>query len=392
MRATSIAPAPDTPAGRPRISSFDIRRFPGIYPAFHSPSDMKIARFAGICFSLAIATLGLAENAPVKAGDSFEAKDTLNCAGETTADAADCLKGLSYECAPFTVKCETAGEGRGDWLVRFPSPRPVGDATNDNVAMEWRLARDKEGNPIKAPAVVVVHESGRGMVAGRLFANGLRGYGIHTFLIHLPGYGARTPAVRPTIHQMLPALQQAVGDVRRASDAVAALPFVDIANTSVLGISLGGFVTATVSGLDAGFDRSFVLLAGGNLPDVILQGGKDAAKIRRELTKAGVTEQQIRDTSRLIEPMRLAHRVNAAQTWLFSGTKDEVVPPACSVAWAKAAKLDKHHVELPVGHYTAAFMIPVIMQQTADIVRGITTAVAEPGDKAGSPAPESGTP
>lgn len=320
-----------------------------------------------------------AEDAPaIKAGDTFQAKDSLNCAGEPSADAAECLHGLGYTCGPFAVTCEAAEEGQGDWLVRFPSPKPVGHDVNDKVAMEWRIARDKDGKSLKAPAVVVVHESGRGMVAGRLFANGLRSYGIHTFLIHLPGYGERTPERRPTIQEMLPGLQQAVADVRRASDAVAALALVDADNTSVLGISLGGFVTATVSGLDRGFDKCFVLLAGGNLPDVILQGGKDAAKIRSELSKAGVTEEQIRETSRLIEPMRLAHRVDAQRTWLFSGTKDEVVPPACSVAWAKAARLDKHHIELPVGHYTAALMIPVILQQTADIVRGVATASALP--------------
>ncbi len=334
---------------------------------------MKIRPLLGLC--LLFFCFVRADEAPeLKAGSSFTATDSLNCTGEPEADAAECLQGLSYACGKFEVVCETAEEGRGDWLVRFPSPRPVGDAANDRVAMEWRMARDKDGKAVKGPAVVVVHESGRGMVAGRLFANGLRGYGIHTFLIHLPGYGARTPEKRPAIKEMLPALQQAVTDVRRASDAVAALPLVDTDNTSVLGISLGGFVTATVSGLDRGFDKCFVLLAGGNLPDVILQGGKDAAKIRRELSKAGITEQEIRDTSRLIEPMRVAHRVNAATTWLFSGTKDEVVPPACSVAWAKAAKLEKNHIELPVGHYTAALMIPVILQQTADIVKGAAPA------------------
>ena len=333
---------------------------------------MNFTRLACLC--IFIAPLHAEEAPAIKAGSTFAATDTLNCSTEAAEDAADCLKGLSYTCAPFTVTCEATEDGQGDWLLRFPSPRPVGNATNDKVAMEWRMARDKDGKTIKGPAVVVVHESGRGMVAGRLFANGLRGYGIHTFLIHLPGYGARTPERRPTIKEMLPAMQQAVADVRRASDALAALPLVDAGNTSVLGISLGGFVTATVSGMDRGFDKCFVLLAGGNLPDVILQGGKDAAKIRHELSKAGVTEQQIRDTSRLIEPMRVAHRVDAAHTWLFSGTKDEVVPPACSVAWAKAARLEKNHIELPVGHYTAVFMIPVILQQTADIVRGVVTA------------------
>jgi dienelactone hydrolase len=310
----------------------------------------------------------------VKAGDTFTAKDSLNCGDEKNTDACDCIEGLAWTCAPFEVGIERPS-GPGDWLVRFPSARPAGDATNDRVGMEWNLAKGEDGKPVKAPAVVVVHESGRGMVAGRLFANGLRAYGLHTFLIHMPGYGVRTPAVRPGIKEMLPGLTQAIADARRAGDAVAALPFVDQSNISLLGISLGGFVTATVSGLDRGYTRTFVLLAGGNLPDVILKGGKDAAKIRTELAKAGVTEQQIRDVSRLIEPMRLAHRVNPACTWLFSGTKDEVVPPECSLAFAKAARLDAgHHIELPVGHYTAAVMIPVILQQTADIIRGTAPA------------------
>ncbi len=329
--------------------------------------------FCAAILSAAVLPLRAEEAAVVKAGASFAATDTLNCGVEASADAMECLKGLSWTCEPFSVTCEAAEDGKGDWLMRFPSPRPAGNARNDLCAMEWRMAKDRDGNPVKGPAVVVVHESGRGMVAGRIFANGMRAYGIHTFLIHLPGYGARTPDVRPGIKEMLPAMRQAVADVRRASDAVAGLPFVDHTNTSLLGISLGGFVTATVSGLDRGFDKVFILLAGGNLHDVILQGGKDAAKIRASLEQAGVTEQQIRDTSRLIEPMRLAHRVDPAHTWLFSGTKDEVVPPACSLAFAKAAGLDKHHVELPVGHYTAAMMLPVILQQTADIVRGVAT-------------------
>ena len=336
--------------------------------------------FLSAAVSLQSADSAGSDSGTMKIGATFRGNDTFQCGEEANADAAECLKGLSWTCAPFTVTCQEAQKNNGDWLIRFPSPQPVGDATNDLVSMEWRVAKDKDGQPLRAPAVVVVHESGRGMVAGRLFAHGLRIYGIHTFLIHLPGYGARTPAVRPDIKSMLPALKQAVADARRARDAVAALPFVDTANISVLGISLGGFVTSTVAGLDRGYHNNFILLAGGNLPDVILNGTKDAAKVRLQLQKAGVTVEQIREHSRLIEPMRLAQRVDPQRTWLFSGTKDEVVPPACSIAFAKAAGLvGKHHVELPVGHYSAAIMIPVILQQTADIIMGTVRTAAEQG-------------
>lgn len=306
----------------------------------------------------------------IKVGSVFRAEDTLKTDGEPNADAAACLDGLSWKCAPFNVRCEAAADGQGDWLMRFPTPLPSHDATNDLCAMEWYMARDKDGQPMRAPAVVVVHESGRGMVAGRIFAGGLRLQGLHTFLVQLPGYGVRTSAFTEDIRRMLPGLRQAVADVRRARDAVAALPFVDSSLIALQGTSLGGFVTATVAGLDRSYDRVFILLAGGNLADMVLSGERDAAQFRQQLLAAGITTGQITELAQAVEPMRLAHRVAADRTWLFSGRDDEVVPPRCSIAFAKAAGLvGGHHVEMPVGHYSAVTMLPSVLQQIVGLIR-----------------------
>ena len=305
----------------------------------------------------------------IVAGGKFIAKDTLNCAVDSLADAAACIDGLRWTPADFAVGIEHA-RGQGDWLVRFPTPIPSGDDTNDSVAMEWHMTRSADGKPKLAPAIVIVHESGRGMVAGRIFAQGLRPYGFHTFLIHLPGYGVRTSALTGDPSKMLPALKQAIADVRRARDAVAALPFVDKTLVGLQGTSLGGFVTATVAGLDRGYDRTFILLAGGNIADVILTGTRDAAGLKRRLTEAGITEAQIRQHSQDIEPLRMAHRIDANTTWLFTGLKDEVVPPACSIAFATAGRLTKdHHIQLPVGHYTAAILMPLILPRINELMR-----------------------
>ena len=45
---------------------------------------------------------------------------------------------------------------------------------------------------------------------------------------------------------------------------------------------------------------------------MVLTGERDAAKFRGALTAAGVTEEQIRQFVKVDEPMRLAHRVDAA--------------------------------------------------------------------------------
>lgn len=306
--------------------------------------------------------------APALEGNPFPAKDSLVTDTDPLADAAECLAGLRWKSAEFSVRTTPAVKD-SDWLVRFPSPFPTGDAANDAVAMEWFMHRNAGGKPAKAPAIVVIHESGRGMVAGKLLARGLRHMGCHTFLLHLPGYGARTSAITGDIKQVFPGLRQAIADARRARDAVAALPLIVVSRIGICGISLGGFVASTVVGLDHGYDRGFILLAGGHLEDVIFKGERDAANLRRQLQAAGVSDAEVRAEVHTIEPLRLAHRTNAAKVWLFSASRDEVVPPGCSTAFAKAAGLPPaHHVEYAAGHYSAAFYMPLIVRRIAEVM------------------------
>jgi dienelactone hydrolase len=234
--------------------------------------------------------------------------------------------------------------------------------------MEWFPARDKKGAIRQARAVVVVHESGRSMTVGRLIARSLNWQGLHTFLVQLPGYGPRRAAGSPpSLERVIPMMQQGIADVRRARDAVVALPAVDHSIVGVEGTSLGGFVTATVAGLDHGYDRVFILLAGGNVADVILHGSRDAEKVHAKLIASGLTDEKIKEAAHQIEPLRLAHRINPATTWLYSGTLDTVVPPRSSLALAKAANLPKdHHIEFPSDHYLGIMYLPPAIIQMSE--------------------------
>lgn len=337
-----------------------------------------VKRFLLCLIPLFLICAGAVRADPLRAGAFWQGKDTLNTDGEADPEVKACLDGLRWAKGEFKVRLEPSWKEKGDWLVRFPSPVPVGDNANDAVAMEWRVARDEDGKPKKAPALVIIHESGRGMTAARVIAQGMNASGLHTFLLHLPGYGARYSERAKDFSRMLPALRQAIADARRARDAVAALPFVDSSLIGLQGTSLGGFVSATVGGLDRGYDRVFILLAGGNLIDVIEQGTRDAATFRKNLQSAGITTARARELVHVIEPMRLASRVDPQRTWLFSGSKDEVVPPACSREYAKAARLGDNHRELPVGHYSAAFLMPVFLNYMTAIMEGKPLPPMEP--------------
>jgi dienelactone hydrolase len=297
-------------------------------------------------------------------GAVFQGVDTLQCDADESTDAQECLTGLRWKPTEFEIRCEAADEDRGDLRIRFPSPVDSGNKENDDVSMEWYVARDKSGQPVSARAMVIVHESGRGMVVGRILAKGLNAQGLHTFLIHLPGYGNRRSELTGRTEFILSGMKQAIADVRRARDVVVQLPFVENNVVGVQGTSLGGFVTSSVAGLDRGYQRVFVLLAGGNLADVVRNGSKDAANVRENLKAIGVSLDQIAELTRPIEPLRLAHRIDADHLWLYSGKYDDVVPPASSFAFAKAASLPEgHHVELLADHYSGVVFLPMVIQE-----------------------------
>ncbi len=310
------------------------------------------------------------KSADVSVESKFVAIDTLNVGDETDVNAKRCLEGLKWDTAEFAVRVEAAEKDCGDWLVRFPSARPSGNEINDMVAMEWYQAKDKSGKLLEAPAAVIVHESGSGMTVGRIVARSLRSKGIHTFMLQLPYYGVRRGSDgRPNGSNLVSALQQGIADARRAKDAVAVMPLVDATRISLQGTSLGGFVTATTAGLDQAYHRTFVLLAGGDLYGTLMSGKKDAAKVRAELTKTGLSDEEVRAMLDSIEPLRLAHRVDAGRTWLFSGKYDDVVPPRSAQLFAEATGIDaSHHIEMLANHYSGIVFLPMVTQQMCDIM------------------------
>ncbi len=307
----------------------------------------------------------------------FIAKDTLVCDQDASEDTRKCLDGLIWPPTQFEVRCEAPLPQFGDALVSFPSPLSSGDPINDRVTMEWYLARNEQQEPIDAPAIVVVHESGSRMTVGRVFARGFQSAHLHAFLIHLPYYGSRrTGNDRPSEDAAIKAIRQAVADVRRARDAVAALPFVENGKVSLQGTSLGGFVSATSASLDSGrqghgYENVFLLLAGGNLMDVIRSGQKDVAKFRQKLRQSGLSINQIESVVMQVEPTRVAHRLDPQRTWLYSAEFDQVVPMKNALALAQSARLDSsHHQRLLANHYSGVIYIPFVLAEMAARIRG----------------------
>ncbi|MCA9045183.1 MAG: hypothetical protein KDA69_12730, partial [Planctomycetaceae bacterium] len=110
--------------------------------------------FRGVVLGLAFLVGIVADAADVL--ERYVSADTLNPGEDSNPDAQNCLDGLCWEPGEFNVEVTTAEPGKGDFLVRFPSPRPAGNAVNDLVALEWYAVLDETGKAVRAPSVIVV--------------------------------------------------------------------------------------------------------------------------------------------------------------------------------------------------------------------------------------------
>ena len=305
----------------------------------------------------------------------LQATDSLNAAIDSDPDAEQCLKGLCWTPRSFSVTAVLEPDQKWDSLVQFPSPIDSGNRVNDLVSMEWHYAKLDGKRVHNAPAIVVVHESGSRMEVGRIFAQSLSNLGFNAFMIQLPYYGNRRESgkAHQQANQIL-AMQQAVADVRRARDAVAVLPDIDLRVIALQGTSLGGFVATTAASLDGKYDAVFLMLAGGDLYDIIQNGEKDAAKARERLEKNGYTGEKLKSLARQVEPTIVAHRLNPERAWLYSGLYDKVVPFKNAKLLADKMRIpEAHHIGMPSNHYSGVVFLPMVLKHIQQQMNFIQT-------------------
>lgn len=291
---------------------------------------------------------------------TFQARDTFAPAPAQSAPASNLLKKLSWKPESFQVTAVTSSVDM-DALITFPSPLPSGDKNVDTVRLEWYGARDADGKPIKAPAILLLHEIDRRMPIARILARSIARQGVHAFVMQMPHYGMRTNAKSFSASIFFEASSQAVADARRSRDAIASLPNIRTEAICLQGTSLGGFIAASTAGLDGGYDKTFILLAGANLNELFKNGTRDTANVRKRLEQIGYTGEKLAQLLDQMDPLHLAPRINPKTTYLFSGIWDQVVPAANALALAKAAALPSaQHIWMPADHYTGVLFIPQI--------------------------------
>ncbi len=321
---------------------------------------------------------------PVVIGDdqttgAVTARDSVQSWVDDKPDAALMLKNVAWPGINFPVTWTTV-EGRDyQRLVRYPTPHPSGNEKNDLVSMEWYLPKKPALEAGPTPVIVVIHESGSAMPAGKAIARGIQQRGLHAVLLHLPYYGERRGEKKRDAADFLVTMRQGVADARRAYDAVSVLPGIDPQRVSLQGTSLGGFVATSAASLDGCYHQTFIMLAGGDLFDMFQNGKQDTAKVREQLAAAGYSGDKLKALLSEVEPTRIAHRLPPERTWIYAALQDDVVPIRNARILADAIPLKRsHRMEFIGGHYTAALWLPVVVDHFTEQAR--KSAEPKPGE------------
>jgi hypothetical protein len=316
---------------------------------------------------------------------TFEATDTPRAWSDKRPETEALLERIAFEPSTFEVRCTSTPGLPYDALVRFDSPAPTGQRWVDEVVLRWYAARDEQGEPLRAPAVLVVHTLHPGMVIADRIARIFARRGLHAFMIELPGFGQRWDGSRQ--HPGVTALehgQQAIADCLRARDAIAALPNIADGPVGLQGTSLGGFVAATAGGVETAFDPVVLLISGGDGFGTLTNGKHDALRLRLALESKGYRGDALRDLLDPVEPLHVAHRLDPRRTWLISARDDMTIPRAGADALARQVGLDDEHRRwVHANHYTILVLLPAIADHMAAIVLGEAPDVVDPAMRDG---------
>jgi len=284
----------------------------------------------------------------------------------------------TYNGQSFRVKIGKKSSKRGHHIhqMTYPSPIKTAHEPNNTIHAEYYLPNGIAADSPARPAVICLHILNGNYELVRMLCSSLAQRGIPAIMFKLPYYGERAlPGGRRKLARngllFAKSLQQGIQDSRRTYDVLAALPQVDSAHIGIAGISLGSFISASTAGIDPRFDRTALLLSGGDLLGLV-HGRPETASLSKLIkslpeAKRQAIHQAILSADPVTHAAGLRERAQAGRVLMINGDRDKVVPPSATKKLAEALGISDRVFWLEgLGHYTSMTRLPEIMRRTVD--------------------------
>ncbi len=157
------------------------------------------------------------------------------------------------------------------YSIEFQSALDTGYSENSTVKTDYYLPKVKG----KAPLAILVHGMGDySVIPCRMLARTLLNQGIACIILYLTIHSKRIPE---SYKKRLPYLSSdewfqsyrlSVIDIRQIIDWAKNIQQLDEKRIAIIGLSLGGFVSAIAMGIDSRIDAGIFIVTSGNFPEM----------------------------------------------------------------------------------------------------------------------------
>lgn len=271
---------------------------------------------------------------------------------------------------------------------------PVAELTpyeETNTAYGEYFRPNTDGN---VPLVVLSHGWGdRSVFLCKLLARALAKRGIASFLLYLVFHSSRLPDVirnrlpNLTAEEWLKGYQMSVVDIRQIVDWAIAIEGISKERIAVIGLSLGGFISAIAMGVDKRIKAGILLTTGGNSEKIVQMSRLNAFRKRYKRSEAEYNEIQDCYARYLVEvankglenvtparksfltdPMTFAHRLRQRPLLMINALWDELIPKEATVDFWEACGQPRI-LWYPGTHTSIWLWYPLILRQITSFIK-----------------------
>jgi len=274
------------------------------------------------------------------------------------------------------------------WLcyaVKFPIARPTQYQENNVAYGEYYQPRHGTNWPL----AILVHGWGdRSLLPCRMLAQDLSKRGIASFILYLVFHQRRMP---DEVIERLPNLtpeewfegyQTSVIDIRQTIDWSRENKNIDKDHIALIGVSLGGIISAISMGVDERIGAGVILVAGGNYQSptwlrMTKPGRSEAEYARsqniytqylREVEEKGVDNVVPANKSYLTDPMTFAVYLRQRPLLMLNARWDERIPKQSTVdLWEASGKPEIKWY--PATHASIWLLYPFLLKEITSFLK-----------------------
>jgi cephalosporin-C deacetylase-like acetyl esterase len=293
---------------------------------------------------------------------------------------------FDYSCdnPSFNVRLEEVTSRWSRYKVDFYTAHPTRYQESNTVRGEYFHPKGID----QAPLAVLLHGLGdQSVIPCRLLAHTLVKRGIACFIMYLVFHSSRMPQ---TIRKRAPAFtsdewfrgyQNSVIEIRQVLDWAGERQEINIKEVAVVGISLGGFVSAIAMGVDERIKAGVFIVCGGDSEIITWKSRSDMfrkgsicaeaechrihghyPKYLTEVAERGFENVTPVKSCFLTDTMTFAHRLQGRPVLMINALWDKYIPRQATLGfWEASGK--PIIIWLPAGHASIWLWYPLISRR-----------------------------